>query len=276
MAKSANGNGNSNGNGKSWYQKGFSTTEYDKERAEQRSRFWPPNRFFLKAGEAKRIVFLDDEPFCFDEHNPTIDGDWRNWLTCLQSTYDDVVCCEKLGAKSRYRTGYYTVVDCSEWTNKNTGVVHQFEVKLFQAKVKTLKNLQVIKEKRGGLAGKMFESRRVDSKSPNVGEMFDFEREVDLEKMFEVANQWGKPLQDLYETASSDDDGAEDLMTELQNRFQLVTTEKGKIVQKIFPFNYFKLFAPKSPDAVRELLQGYTPPSAVDTGRVGADKSVPF
>ena len=138
-------NGSENGKAKQWFTQGFNSQEFEAERAKNSNRFWPPNRFWVKAGESKKFVFVDDSPLCLHEHNPKINGNWRNNLTCLNGIEEEVVCCQTLGSDySRYHCGYYTIIDCSEWKNEKTGEIRQFEIKFLQAKNKTLKNLERI------------------------------------------------------------------------------------------------------------------------------------
>jgi hypothetical protein len=40
-------------------------------------------RFWMPPGSEKVLIFLDDEPFVFWEHNLKLNGSWRNWFTCL-------------------------------------------------------------------------------------------------------------------------------------------------------------------------------------------------
>jgi hypothetical protein len=41
-----------------------------------------PQRFWMKKGESKEIVFIDDIPASINEHSLKVDGKWRNY-TCL-------------------------------------------------------------------------------------------------------------------------------------------------------------------------------------------------
>ena len=58
--------------GKDWFDTGYDGLDdaMKKERARWQPRFW------LKEGEKRKIIFLDDEPLCFYEHHLKINGQW--------------------------------------------------------------------------------------------------------------------------------------------------------------------------------------------------------
>lgn len=264
-------------NKSSWAKSGFEGLKAEEERLATQ---YGPNRVWIPPGGSQEWVFVDDTPFCFHEHNPKINGNWKNWLTCLQGVSEDgVPCCEALGAKSRYYTGYFTVVDLSKWTDKK-GNVHQYEVKLVGAKLKTLKKLERKKKDRGTLVGSIYKITREDDKSPNCGDDFEFIREADLTKLFDVANYKGKKLPELYAKAA--DDVVQ--MNVLKKTFNL-SIDDGKIVPKIPSFNYFNLFEPKDAKTVKSMLAGVQVEGfedgegggkAAGAAAGGADEDVPF
>lgn len=227
----------------SWYQSGFGGVDQEQARIESQ---YGPGRFYVRVGGTKDFVFADDEPVCIYEHNPKINGNFRNWLTCLQGVSDDVVCCQILGPNSRYYCGYLTVVDCTEWIDKK-GNKHQYEVKLFPAKLRTLKQIRRKKDDRGSLVATMYTAARDDDKSASVGGELEFKREVELEKLFEVANYKGKKLPDLWEEAEADDAA----MSKLKRIFQIEPGSDGKLPRIVPPFNYFEVLKPRAPQELR-------------------------
>lgn len=134
-------------------------------------------RYYLPTGAAGDITFLDgdvkdgilDIPFCH-EHQLNMGGHWRNWFVCTQDEEPCPIC--EGGANSAY-VGYLTVIDHSEYKDKN-GVTHKDEIRLFAAKKDTIKLLQTYAVKRGGLRGCRFDVSRVGDKAPAVGSAFDF------------------------------------------------------------------------------------------------------
>jgi hypothetical protein len=265
------------GSKQSWATTGFGGNQKEEQRL---ATLYGPNRVWIKAGGSQEWVFIDDEPLCIHEHNPKINGDWKNWLTCLQNISEDgVPCCEILGAKSRYYVGYFTVVDLSKWTDKK-GNVHQYEVKLLPAKLQTLKKLARKKEDKGSLIGALYKVHRETEKSPSCGDDFEYIRDADLSKLFEVANYKGKKLSELYGKAVEDPVVAH----MLKQTFNLKYGDDNKILPKIAPFNYLSLFEPKSAKDVRSFLKGAKIEGWDDSkgggekggGGSSADEEVPF
>lgn len=254
---------------KKWFSTGYEGMKQEEQRL---ATLYGPNRIWIKPGGSAEFVFVDDQPCTLYEHNPKINGDYKNWLTCLAGMYEPV-CCEKLGGKTKYFVGYYTTVDCTKWTDKK-GNTHQFELKFYPAKVKTMKRLEM-RFKGKGLTNQLWKSTRLDDKSPNVGDEFEIIRDVDMAKLFEVANFKGKLLKDQYKAALGGDAEA---MKWLQRYFQLAKDAEGKLIPKLTPFNYEELLAPKSPTEVRSLLSGVEIEADGDGGdaKTGADEDIPF
>jgi len=134
------------------------------------------NRFWLPPEKGTKIVFLDDNPPIIEEHQLRIDGNWRNWISCLSIVGQPCPLCES-GDKP-YTAGFYTVIDTTEWTDRK-GIVHKNEVKLYCVKFQTLKKLKRASAKqsergKNGLVGAMFEVYRGDSKAPSTGDEFEY------------------------------------------------------------------------------------------------------
>jgi hypothetical protein len=163
--------------------------EKEKEAEERQKNF--VNRFWLPADSSTRIVFLDDNPPIIEEHQLQIDGDWRNWVTCLRMVGDSCPVCDNLDSKA-YTVGFYTVLDMSEWKDKQ-GKTHKNEMKLFPAKFKTLQVLKRLSAKRGSLEGCVFDVSRSTSDAPNTGDVFDFETKITKEEILAL-NPEAKPF----------------------------------------------------------------------------------
>lgn len=251
----------------SWAKQGFEHLKAEEDRV---ASMYGPSRVWIPAGNSQEWVFLDDNPFSFHEHNPKIDGSWRNWITCLQGVQDETPCCEILGQKSRYFTGYFTVVDLSKWTDKK-GNSHQYEIKLVGAKMKTLKKLARKKEQRGSLVGCIFKVTREDDKSPNVGDDFEYVRDADLSRLFEVANFKGTKFPELFSKASEDPSA----MNALKRNFNVSFDDNQQLVKKLPIFNYYSLFEPKAAKDLRTFLKASKIESGDDFegGAAGGSKS---
>jgi len=232
----------------SWYNRGLD--ELDKEDSKQEDRFGP-GRFWIPGGTSKDLVYVDDEPLCIHEHNPKINGNYRNWLTCLNGVYDEVVCCTTLGVDSRYYVGYLTTVDCSKWVD-GRGNTHQYELRLFPLKMKGLKKFRRKKEDRGGLVNTYWTHTREDSKSPTIGDDWEFRRDVEMAKLFPHVCYRGQKLIDMWAEAEA----TPEKMARLLKVFQIKPDKDGKLPQVVPAFNYFEILQPKQPKDLRIQLGG--------------------
>lgn len=230
----------------SWYETGFDGISGEEQRLDEAQ---GPHRLWIPGGASKDVVWCDDEPVCVHEHNPKMNGNYRNWLTCLQGVHDEVVCCQKLGPKSRYYVGYLTAVDCSEWTD-NRGNKHQFEMRLVPLKLRSLKKFRRKKDDRGSMVGTMWTMHREDDNAASIGDDWDFLRDADMERMFDHVNYRGTKLAEMWEQAEGDPEA----MARVQRVFQIKPNEEGKLPRIVPAFNYFEVLKPKTPKELRLLL----------------------
>lgn len=148
-------------------------------------------RFWIPENKAVRVLFVDELPFQIWEHNWKANGNWRNWATCLVKNGIGKSCpaCDMSGDRDStmklYYVGYFTVMELGEWVDKK-GEVHKFSRRLFPAKTGSKKrpgvmvDLKRLHEKHGGLQGIVAEIMRKGSQSPSVGDVFDFEKKVNM------------------------------------------------------------------------------------------------
>lgn len=148
-------------------------------------------RFWVPKDKEASLTFLDgdlvdgvlDIPF-FYEHNINMNGKWGNFFICTQ---DEEPCPVCEGGNQPAYVGVLTVIDHSEYVSKKDGQVHKDNIKLFVAKRETIKMLQKLAVKRGGLRGCRFDVSRTGDKSSSVGNVFDFTEkhtEEALKKMY--------------------------------------------------------------------------------------------
>lgn len=253
---------------------------------------YSPNRFWIPAGQSRELVFVDFVSGHFKEHQAKINGNWRNWITCLGPLMDAnevAPCCSSLGSESAYNVSLLTMVDCSKWTDKK-GTSHQYELKLYPAKYKTVqklvgKNKRQIDDGRGPMTGKLYRVVRETDKSPAVGDEFEYIRDIDPAKLFDLVQYQGKRLVEHYTQAEQDPA----YFARLSKVFSLTKQDDGTIARVIPSFNYMTLFAPKDKAEIRKLLTGYVPEerSGYSTGGFNsggsgrgaggrADEEVPF
>ncbi len=144
-------------------------------------RFWMPN------DTDTSITFLDGnltedgllDIVMYYEHQVYLNGKWTNWFVC---TSEDEPCPVCEGGDTPALVGALTVIDHSEYEDKQ-GKNHKHEKRLFVAKRQTIKQLQELATKRGGLAGCTFDVSRTGDKSASVGNMFDFTEKVPKAKL---------------------------------------------------------------------------------------------
>jgi len=241
----------------SWYETGFDGIGDEERRLDEAQ---GPHRLWIPGGASKDIVWCDDEPVCIHEHNPKMNGNYRNWLTCQQGVYDEVVCCQKIGPKGRYYVGYLTGVDCSEWKDQR-GNTHQYEMRLVPMKLRSLKKFRRKKDDRGSMVGTMWSMHREDDNAASIGDDWDFQRDVDMEKMFDYVNYRGSLLSEMWEQAEGDPEQ----MARVLRIFQIKPDEEGKLPRIIPPFNYMEVLKPKTPKEMR-LLLGAVQDDDEDTG----------
>ncbi len=150
-------------------------------------------RFWMKEGKETKVIFIDGAPnYKFYEHQVPIDGDFKNWFTCLKDL-DPNGCplCDYAAAHldkkgkpmyGRYAVGMFNVIDRTEWTDSD-GNIHKDEVKILPAKITMLKRFRKRAERYGGsLAGREFIVSRTSKKDANIGDDWEFAGEVDLSK----------------------------------------------------------------------------------------------
>jgi len=144
-------------------------------------RFWMPN------DTEKTISFLDGDLVddgvlecpVYYEHQIFMNDNWRNWFICT-SEQEPCPICE--GGDNSSRFGALTIMDQTGYVGKK-GNHHKDLKRLFVAKRQSLKQLQMMATKRGGLRGCMFDVARTGENSAAVGNIFDFTEKLSVGKL---------------------------------------------------------------------------------------------
>lgn len=159
-----------------WYQKGVDDESLNKAKKESKRQ---PSRLWIPPTESKKIVMLDDEPFCIWEHQLKISGSWKNWFTCRKGADPkDPVCPLCVSKSNRYYVGFVTVLDVGGWENdRGEKIVNTRQ--LYPMRMKALEKFKIIKQRRTSLVGAMFEITRSNKDAETTGDMFEFIKEVD-------------------------------------------------------------------------------------------------
>lgn len=150
-----------------------------------------PWRFRIGKKELNKefvVTFLDgdlndegmiDAPM-FYEHTVFHAGRWQN-VVCLESAkVENCPLCEAGDKNSMVCV--LSVIDQTEFVKKD-GTKGNNQKRLFVAKRTSLKILQKLATKRGGLAGCTFEISRSGEKEPSIGNMFEFVEKLDSKEL---------------------------------------------------------------------------------------------
>src|SRR5262245_58060147 len=156
----------------SWYRQGFTQPEMRGRRGSGNT-----NRLWVKPGTKTTGMFLDSQPWCIYEHNPYLDGSWRNQTTCPGADNPDGCPLCEIGDEPDY-VGFLSWADFSTWTDQK-GNEHTFTKKLFPMKQKVWKILAAAAEKRGDLTGWIVECFRTAKEEPATGLSYDFEEKIE-------------------------------------------------------------------------------------------------
>jgi hypothetical protein len=208
-----------------WYKTGEEGLDTARRIQEERAAQYGPYRFWLKPGNSAKVTFLDTEGFYFHEHELQINGKWGNYFTCLKD-FSECPLCDS-GEKPGYVCAY-TVIDHSEYESKNGKIKNQ--KKLLIARPAVINRLARRKETlEGNLTYGLFLFTRDSKDECRTGEDIEFIKRLKAEDLKKF-----KP-KDSKET---DEDWLK-------------------------PFDYMKLFQPKSVEELRKVA-GQAPPIGSD------------
>lgn len=186
-------------------------------------------RFWLPADKSAEITFLDNTIFCLREHQLYLGRSWQNWMTCL-SDFDNCPLCDA-GMYASY-VAMFTIIDHTEFQLKrgpSAGQLVKDQKRLLVAKTgarnKILKQRELQK---GDLTLCRFSTTRYTSKECSIGEDWNFIRKATMEEVLALAPTGEDPQ------------------------------------EWIKPFDYAKLFYPKSAEELSKII-GEAPPVGAKT-----------
>ena len=239
----------------SWYETGYEGADRE---AERKALGYPPDRWWLKAGDSKELVYADDDPSCIKVHSFRDTNDRWFHETCIAKISE--AGCPACGAKGVGRadyTGHYTIIDITGYTAKD-GTEHKYRLMLLPAKTKFLGKLKKKKETKGSLLGQLWTLTRADSNAPNTGDDLDHVREINVEGLFPLITYKGKNLKDMIERANAGGAEGDKTRKYLSHHFRLPEGDEP-IPLRLPVFNYPALMAPKEPSKIRELIADAKP-----------------
>lgn len=190
--------------------------EEDEVRAEQRKqeygKLW---RFFIpikQVNEDFTITFLDgelddegtlDNPVYY-EHNIKVGSDYKTFVSCCDEEVDPL----QEAGQEPYLAQAFTIIDHTEYTDKE-GKVHKHRKKLLVAKRRSMKQLQKLATRQGGLKGCTFIVTRTGDKAVNIGDMYDFDSKSTMKELKEALVEDGVKEEDVADLVSPADYEAE-------------------------------------------------------------------
>ena len=200
-----------------WYKKGNEGLEEERRRAEEVKNRNSFLRFWLKVDESARVTFLDSEGFFVYEHNLKLNGKYGNYYTCRREM-DECPLCDS-GLYPSF-SAYFTVIDHREFETRD-GKKFKNQKRLFAAKGPIIKALAKRRDEKydGSLELVCVEMTRHKEKGSNTGDDLN-----DLKRLPKAAFL-NKCLPDGMDAS-----------------------------EYLKPFDYLKIFEPKSVDTLRALV----------------------
>jgi hypothetical protein len=203
-----------------WYKHGSSDEDRKKAKEETPSR--TPTRLWLNAGEEKKIIILDDEDFCLYEHHMKINGKWGNFFTCLKGHDGEDACPLCMSGVARQFTSFVTVIDCTGFKGKD-GKMVKYRRSLFAMSPTIGDRFAALREKHTTLVNCLMEIKRTSDNAPRLGDVWEIvKHNIDVE---------------------SDD------------KLRWKSRKDGKM-HVPEPFEYLKIFAPKTEAELKSLASG--------------------
>lgn len=166
----------------SWFRQGYAEKKDPPPRPDRDI----PFRFWIAPKKETEITFVDDSskplilehggqthrldlPILLDEHQLNLNGDWKNWFTCLRPMGQACPICDAKDQATQVAA--YTIIDHTVWKSKK-GETHKDELKLYVVKTSTptFEALSKFAAKMPTLRGKRFCVSRSD-KGTNVGDV---------------------------------------------------------------------------------------------------------
>lgn len=217
-----------------WYETGDQgakkAKQIDEEAKARREAGSGPRRFWLEPDTAAKITFLDTPKFFFHEHNLKLEGRYFNYFTCIKDM-DTCPICESGDRSSYVVVG--TILSHKTWKD-GEGNVHKIQKQLFVARGRARQKLMRQLEKRDeDLMFCIYEMARGSTPTEaNTGE--------DMEFLKKVKKSQVKGL--IPDSVLTDE-----------------VEDKDAYMK---PFDYAKLFKPKTAKSLRAIVGGEDPTGA--------------
>jgi hypothetical protein len=153
----------------SWYSTGSQKVEEQQRLAQEQRDNQAPFRVFMKPGEERVLIYLDEEGFSFNEHTIQVGSRWTQF-TCSGVNNGCPLCKND----KSYLITLFSVVELSEWVDKR-GTKHTNEVKIHALKPEAAMSLLKKKARWGGLIGRQVIVGRKGDKDAASGSDFELQ-----------------------------------------------------------------------------------------------------
>jgi hypothetical protein len=274
--------------GGDWFNTGFdSLDDEEKWQPQYDDSDQGPRRVWMPNGKTNRLLWLDDNPFCFWEQQFKFgEAGWRNWLVHLSRNniapvhpMDAVFPPGDKGSPSSISfVGYTTVLNLTGYEKGGKRVA--FYREMHGAKAGTKKNpgvlhkMRRLKKKHGTLVGLVFDIMRVGENSPSSGNDFDL-----IEKVPVHAEAYAKFLKLRNEALAEGDD---DKLMDARKAYQYAMTKVLEYLKKQgytedtvpVPYVYSQVFEPMSVENMQKLadqVQKARTAAGIGGGGAGSD-----
>lgn len=249
-----------------WFNTGFESTgsAYDYDDGPK-----GPRRYWMPADTEKRVIFLDDVPTTFWEHNFKHGGNWRNWEPCKFRNKMDDSCavCDRYPDRKPSFIGMLSVINLTTWQSRD-GKEFCYGRELFVAKLGgkdkpgVLKKLERLKKQHGGLTGCIFDIYRSGGKTESVGDEFTLVEKIDPKKMA----AYGKAqLKEWVQYVNE----------QIEDPENYLTLDKLWERAPWTPFDYGEILTVRSNEELRAMF-GAAGSEDGDGGSSAADDDVPY
>lgn len=240
-----------------WMQTGYESMEHAFDNVPDKT---DHKRFWVKENTTKRILFLDNNPSTFWEHQFQFNGDWGNFEPCHVRNKIGPVChiCDAIKTSAKpsypYFIGLHTVIVMTPHTGQN-GIEYAFAREQFAARMGSkekpgiLKKLERIKSKHGRLRGLVIDAYRSGSKTENCGDEFEVIKDESVEAT-DAAIQalFAKTVPPYLERYNA---------SRVKARKEAVTLEKWNTWNPWVPFDFPNIIKPRSAEALLSMGFGY-------------------
>lgn len=237
-----------------WYQEGSSKD--DREKAASETPNWMPFEFFLREGETKRIIIVDDTDFCLWRHSVKLGEKKFVQLTCRAGMDGGAGCPLCAMGNNRRYYGFVTIIDTIGYKAANGEQKGKYMRYLFPMPNRDLERFIALRTKHTSLVGALIDVQRTSKDASRLGDMWD------------IVYADGKPVM-----------GPQILE---DKKLAYKSKKDGKLYPPE-PFDYRKIFEPKTEGEIKAILSntgggsesggftgggGYTPPESGGNGDV--------